>query len=143
MRTVSEESFEAGRRYTATTREITVSVAPHFVEEHSEPDSRYFLWAYHVRIENKGNETVQLLTRHWRITDAMGHEQEVRGEGVVGKQPVIGPGESFEYESGCPLSTPSGIMLGTYQMVSTSGDFFDVEIPAFSLDTPHSRPVVH
>lgn len=143
MKTVSDESFPEGRRYSATTRAITVSVEPHFVEEHSEPDSRYFLWAYHVRIENNGSETVQLLTRHWRITDAFGHEQEVRGEGVVGKQPVLGPGDTFEYESGCPLSTPSGIMLGTYQMVSTSGEFFDVEIPAFSLDTPHSRPVVH
>jgi ApaG protein len=141
--TVSETPFNEEGRYSATTRGITVSVEPQFVEEQSEPDARYFLWAYHVRIENKGGETVQLLTRHWRITDAAGQEQEVRGEGVVGKQPVLRPGQMFEYESGCPLSTSSGFMTGTYQMVSESGDFFDVEIPAFSLDTPNGTPSVH
>jgi ApaG protein len=99
--------------------------------------------AYHVRIQNNGGETVQLLTRHWMITDSLGHLQEVRGDGVVGKQPVLRPGEAFEYASGTPLATPSGIMMGSYQMQAENGECFDIEIPAFSLDSPHSRVVVH
>ena len=96
-----------------------------------------------MRIENHGDETVQLLNRHWQITDADGNLQEVRGEGVVGKQPVLQPGEAFEYASGTPLTTPSGIMVGTYHMKSKNGEDFDVDIPAFSLDSPHIKGPVH
>lgn len=130
-------------QFAATTRDITVVVTPVFLEEQSSPDSRHFVWAYHVRIENGGQQTVQLITRYWRITDAYGHVHEVRGEGVVGKQPVLRPGETFEYASGTPLGTPFGLMVGTYHMVSEAGEQFDVEIPAFSLDSPHHRVVVH
>lgn len=140
---IVDTNEEANAAYVATTRAITVTVQPYFLDEQSSPDAGHFVWAYHVRIENNGAETVQLLTRHWRITNALGHVQEVKGEGVVGKQPVLKPGESFEYASGAPLSTPSGIMVGTYQMTSASGEQFDIQIPAFSLDSPHNREVMH
>ena len=123
--------------YSATTRAIKVTVEPHFLEDQSSPADDHFVWAYRVRIENQGGETVQLRRRHWRITDGMGRIQEVRGPGVVGEQPVLAPGQSFEYTSGTPLSTPSGIMVGTYQMETGNGEHFDVDIPAFSLDSPH------
>ena len=123
--------------YSATTRAIKVTVEPHFLEDQSSPADGHFVWAYHVRIENQGGETVQLRRRHWRITDGMGRIQDVRGPGVVGEQPVLAPGQSFEYTSGTPLSTPSGIMVGTYQMETGIGEHFDVDIPAFSLDSPH------
>lgn len=123
--------------YSATTRLIKVTVEPHFLEDQSSPPDDHFVWAYRVRIENQSDETVQLRRRHWRITDGMGRVQEVRGPGVVGEQPVLAPGQSFEYTSGTPLSTPSGIMVGTYQMETGSGEHFDVDIPAFSLDSPH------
>jgi ApaG protein len=126
--------------YTETTRSITVSVEPHYLDDQSSPEDNHYVWAYHVRIENNGNETVQLLTRYWRITDSKGNVQEVRGDGVVGEQPVLDPGEAFEYTSGTPLPTPSGIMVGTYQMISASGARFDAKVPAFSLDSPH-QPV--
>ena len=129
--------------YAATTRDITVSVQPYFLEDQSVPDADHFVWAYHVRIQNNGRETVQLLTRHWIITDALGHLHEVRGEGVVGRQPILRPGEVFEYASGAPLATPSGMMMGSYQMQSASGESFDIAIPAFSLDSPHSRVITH
>ena len=123
--------------YKQTTRSITVSVKPFFLEDQSAPDEGRFVWAYHVRIENEGQETVQLRNRYWRITDSLGRIQEVRGAGVVGEQPVLRPGEAFEYTRGTPLTTPSGIMVGTYQMESESGELFEVKIPAFSLDSPH------
>lgn len=123
--------------YSAMTRSIKVTVEPHFLEDQSSPVDDHFVWAYRVRIENQGGETVQLRRRHWRITDGMGRVQEVRGPGVVGEQPVLAPGQSFEYTSGTPLSTPSGIMVGTYQMETGNGEHFDVDIPAFSLDSPH------
>ena len=123
--------------YSATTRSITVTVKPVFLEDQSSPRDNHYVWAYHVRIENRGNATVQLRSRYWHITDARGHVQEVRGAGVVGEQPVLKPGEAFEYTSGTPLPTPSGIMTGTYQMESEGGGAFDVEILAFSLDSPH------
>ena len=123
--------------YSAVTRTIRVSVDPTYLDDQSEPEDGHFVWAYHVRIENQGSDTVQLLTRHWRITDSMGRTQEVRGEGVIGEQPVIRPGESYEYTSGTPLPTPSGIMLGSYGMRRHDGEQFDIEIPAFSLDSPH------
>lgn len=141
--TVADSSTDEGSPYAAITRHIKVTVQPYFLEEQSSPESGQFVWAYHVRIENQGRETVRLLTRHWRITDALGQLHEVRGEGVVGKQPVLKPGESFEYASGCPLTTASGIMVGTYQMQLESGEQFDIAIPAFSLDSPHCRAAVN
>ena len=123
--------------YQQTTRGIAVTVQPTYLEDQSSPSDNHYVWAYRVRIENKGNETVQLRTRHWQITDAQGRMLEVRGPGVVGEQPVLKPGQMFEYTSGTPLTTPSGIMVGTYQMQTTGGDAFDVRIPAFSLDSPH------
>ncbi len=129
--------------YAETTQSITVSVEAFYLDEQSDPEDAHFVWAYHVRIENKGQETVQLLTRHWRITDSLGNIREVQGDGVVGEQPVLSPGQSFEYTSGTPLSTPSGIMVGTYQMETGAGNRFDVKIPAFSLDSPHQGGQVH
>jgi ApaG protein len=122
--------------YTATTRAIRVTVRPQYLPDQSDPTKSQFVWAYQVRIENKGDIAVQLRSRHWKITDALGRSQEVKGPGVVGKTPMLRPGEVFEYTSGTPLSTPSGFMGGTYQMVSESGENFDIEIPTFSLDTP-------
>ncbi len=129
--------------YAQTTAAIKVIVEPFYLEEQSEPEDNHFVWAYHVRIENNGKKTVQLMTRHWRITDSLGNTQEVQGDGVVGEQPVLTPGGSFEYTSGTPLGTPSGIMVGTYQMETETGDRFDVDIPAFSLDSPHQPGQVH
>ena len=129
--------------YEKVTRNISVSVRPFYLEEQSSPDEDRFVWAYRVNIENRGQETVQLLRRHWRITDKLGRLQEVKGPGVVGEQPVLKPGESFEYTSGCPLGTPSGIMAGTYQMATTSGEEFDIEIPAFSLDSPYDTATIN
>lgn len=126
--------------YETTTHAISVRVKPVYLEDQSSPTEGRYVWAYHVRIENRGDRTVQLRTRYWRITDAMGRVQEVRGEGVVGEQPVLEPGEAYEYMSGTPLDTPSGIMAGTYQMETASGEFLDIEIPPFSLDSPH-QPV--
>lgn len=124
--------------YKATTRGITVSVEPDFLEDESAPLRDYYFWAYSVEILNEGRETVQLLARHWRITDANGHLQEVRGPGVVGEQPTLEPGDSFRYTSGVPLRTPSGIMQGTYTMEMDDGDSFETAIPAFSLDSPYT-----
>ena len=123
--------------YISTSNDITITVAPIFLEDQSEPDDDHFVWAYQVRIENNGPETVQLRARYWHITDANGLVHEVRGSGVVGEQPVLEPGETFEYTSGTPLATPSGVMVGSYQMQTDHGDQFDVAIPAFSLDSPH------
>jgi ApaG protein len=121
--------------YRAVTRGIEVVVTPRFVADRSSPDDNYFFWAYTISIVNRGDETVQLKTRHWRITDANGRRQEVRGAGVVGEEPVLKAGEQFEYTSGVPLQTPSGFMVGSYGMVSASGEHFDIDIPAFSLDS--------
>jgi ApaG protein len=125
--------------YSETTRAITVTVQPIYLEDQSAPEQSQFVWAYHVRIENKGQIAVQLRNRYWRITDALGRVQEVRGAGVVGEQPLLKPGQSFEYTSGTPLPTPSGIMTGSYEMESSSGEKFNVVIPAFSLDSPHQQ----
>ena len=122
--------------YRAITRDIEVRVTPRFSEERSSPDKGQYFWAYTIEIVNRGSETVQLQARHWRITDALGRTQEVRGAGVVGEQPVLKPGQSFEYTSGVPLTTASGFMAGTYAMVSAKGERFEIEIPAFSLDSP-------
>ena len=123
--------------YSAVTREIRVEVEPMYLDEQSEPDNGQFVWAYRVQIGNEGIEAVQLLTRYWHITDGMGRIQEVRGAGVVGEQPILKPGDTYEYTSGTPLPTPSGIMKGTYQMKTPDGEKFDIEIPAFSLDCPY------
>jgi len=127
--------------YTASTRSITVTVNPSYLEEESVPAENEFRWSYHVRIENNGPDVVKLLSRYWRITDAQGHVKEVRGPGVDGEQPVLQPGHAFEYQSWTPLTTPSGIMVGIYQMERrANGELFDVAIPAFSLDSPY-QPV--
>ena len=123
--------------YTATTRGIAVSILPTYLEAQSSPGSSQYFWAYRVVIENHGQETVQLLSRHWMITNSRGDLTEVKGAGVVGEQPVLKPGESFEYTSGAPLNTTSGMMGGAYRMESESGEQFDIEIPTFSLDRPN------
>ncbi|MEL0324327.1 MAG: Co2+/Mg2+ efflux protein ApaG [Rhodospirillales bacterium] len=123
--------------YSATTKAIRVSVKPIFLDDQSTPSEDHYVWAYQVTIENRGGETVQLLNRHWRITDAHGRMQEVKGEGVVGEQPRLRPGELFEYTSGTPLTTPSGLMMGSYEMEGEGGQRFDIDIPAFSLDSPY------
>lgn len=122
--------------YEALTRGVRVRVEPQFIEDQSSPDEEYFFWAYTVQITNENSEPIQLRSRVWRITNALGQTEEVRGPGVVGQTPTIAPGETFTYTSGCPLKTSSGIMVGSYQMVEPSGDLFDVAIPAFSLDSP-------
>jgi ApaG protein len=129
--------------YQAVTRDIEVIVTPRFLPDRSSPDNGYFFWAYTIEITNRGAQPVQLKTRHWKITDAHGRLQEVRGVGVVGEQPVIKPGEAFEYTSGVPLPTPSGFMLGTYSMETPDGDNFDIEIPAFSLDSAHAKHTIN
>ncbi len=134
---------EESGRYARTTRSITVTVEPFYLDDQSVPEENHFVWAYHVHIANHGEQTVQLLTRFWRITDSLGNVQEVRGDGVVGEQPVLGPGDSFEYTSGTPLPTPSGIMVGAYQMLAQSGERFDVDVPAFSLDSPYQAVQIH
>ncbi len=120
----------------ATTDGVTVRVSVSYLPEQSEPERGRWFWAYHIRLENEGAESVQLLTRHWIITDGRGARHSVEGEGVVGEQPVIEPGASFDYVSGCPLATPSGAMQGSYQMVREDGAVFAVEIPRFSLFAP-------
>lgn len=123
--------------YELMTREIIVRVAPEFMPEESAPEDDYYVWSYTVEIENCGTETIQLRARQWQITDASGRTQEVHGEGVVGEQPVLGPGDGYEYSSGAPLNTPSGLMAGTYTVQTDTGELFEVRVPAFSLDSPH------
>jgi ApaG protein len=130
--------------YSATTRGVRVTVQSFYLADQSRPEEGSYVWAYRIRIENTGRETVQLLHRTWLITDARGRTQRVHGAGVVGEQPVLEPGEAFEYTSGTPLETPSGFMTGTYHMVAPgSGETFDVTIPAFSLDSPGQDTRVH
>jgi len=129
--------------YRAVTRQIEVTVEPNFLPERSSAESRQFFWSYTVVIINSGKETVQLRTRHWIITDASGRKQEVRGEGVVGEQPVLAPGERFEYTSGVPLPTASGFMAGRYQMVTADGERFEIDVPTFSLDSPDAKRVLN
>ncbi|MFW2436639.1 MAG: Co2+/Mg2+ efflux protein ApaG [Parvibaculales bacterium] len=128
---------------TATTRDISVTVETSYLEKQSDPDEQYFVWAYRITIANHSNQTVQLLSRHWKISDGQGRVQEVRGEGVIGEQPILEPGANYTYSSGTPLQTPSGFMHGSYQMQSDDGERFDVDIPAFSLDSPHDSPQLH
>ena len=126
-----------------TTRNIRVVVEPSFLDDQSEPSEDRYLWAYRVTIENRGHEPVQLLSRFWRIVDSRGRTREVRGPGVVGEQPVIEPGESFEYTSGAPLETPSGFMSGSYRMRGSDGEAFEIGIPMFALDSPYAPRQMH
>jgi len=129
--------------YRTVTRQIEVKAAPRYLAERSSPENGYFFWAYTITLTNLGRETVQLKTRHWQITDAQGRLQEVRGPGVVGEQPVLKPGENYEYTSGVPLPTPSGFMVGSYGMVTEAGEAFDIDIPAFSLDMPQNERTIN
>ncbi|MGE3175982.1 MAG: Co2+/Mg2+ efflux protein ApaG [Vicinamibacterales bacterium] len=122
----------------AVTNNVRVEVESHYAPERSQPFQAHWFFHYTVRISNEGDETVQLLSRHWIITDGTGHVEEVRGPGVVGEQPVLAPGETFEYTSGCPLKTATGTMRGTYQMVTEEGTHFDVEIAPFTLMEPYT-----
>ncbi len=122
--------------YSKKTKKINITVNPYYLDDQSEPEDQHFVWAYQVTIDNQSNEKVQLKNRYWKIIDSNGSEQEVRGEGVVGEQPILNPGEKFEYTSGTPLSTPSGFMGGYYEMETTEGKTFEAIIPFFSLDSP-------
>lgn len=122
----------------AVTNGIRVRVESSYAAEKSRPAMQEWFFLYTVRISNEGRDVVQLVTRHWIITDAAGHVEEVRGPGVVGQQPILRPGESFEYTSGCPLATPFGVMEGTYQMVPEGGDPFDAKIAPFTLSEPYT-----
>jgi len=130
-------------QYVAVTRGISVSVEPTYLEANSSPDNSQYVWAYRVTIENQGQETVKLLSRHWMITNSRGELNEVKGPGVVGEQPILKPGESYAYASGAPLNTSWGMMGGSYQMQSASCELFDIEIPTFSLDIPGQGLVVN
>lgn len=123
---------------TAVTRKVRVRVRCEYAPERSNPAARHWFFVYTITITNEGDETVQLMTRHWVITDGDNNVEEVRGPGVVGKQPVLRPGQSFTYSSGCPLPTPFGVMEGTYQMVTSAGERFDVQIASFALSEPYT-----
>ena len=123
--------------YEAETENVLVRVTPAFLEAESSPEENKFIWAYHVEIENRSQRTLQLMTRHWHITDREGRVQEVDGPGVVGQTPVLQPGGRFEYTSGCPLNAPSGMMQGSYTLEDEAGGRLDVRIPLFALDSPY------
>ncbi|MEM9233897.1 MAG: Co2+/Mg2+ efflux protein ApaG [Pseudomonadota bacterium] len=125
--------------YEQVTRGIRITVEPDYLEEESEPADDHYVWAYTVRIDNDSDAVVQLRDRYWQITDATGRTVIVQGDGVIGEQPVIAPGDAYEYTSGCPLPTPSGLMYGHYGMETAQGEKFEADIPAFSLDSPHCR----
>ena len=129
--------------FKARTKDIIVSVETTFLENESEPADGYYVWAYHITITNEGDDTVQLLSRHWIITDGLGRTQEVKGSGVVGEQPILAPGGSFTYTSGTPLTTPTGMMQGTYTMAQKSSPRIEVEVPLFSLDSDYAKKTLH
>lgn len=129
--------------YSAVTRNISVSVEPFYMEDSSDPSDSRYVWAYRVTIDNQSADPVKLLSRYWHITDGLGRVEEVRGDGVVGEQPELDPGDSYQYTSGCPLPTSSGIMVGNYTMRNGKGELFEVDIPAFSLDLPGKPRVVN
>lgn len=129
--------------FRAQTRGIVVTVHPDYLPHESNPDELRWVWSYRVEIENRSRTTVQLLSRRWLITDAHGTRREVAGQGVVGEQPIIRPGADYAYTSGCPLPTPSGIMEGSYRMVTDAGELFDVTVPTFSLDLPDVARVLN
>jgi ApaG protein len=130
-------------KYEAETRGVIVRVQPQFLPEQSDPAAHRWVWAYRIELVNASAETVQLISRHWIITDGNGRVEEVRGPGVVGEQPTLRPGDGYTYASGCPLTTPSGSMVGSYQMVSDAGERFDVAVPPFSLDLPGAGRVLN
>jgi ApaG protein len=129
--------------YSCISHSIEVSVLPEFVPDRSDADAGHYFWAYTVEITNQGESTIQIMGRHWQITDAHGRFEEVKGAGVVGEQPVLKPGETFRYTSGCPLTTSSGIMGGNYRAVDEKGTSFEVSIPTFSLDSPFTHRVLN
>lgn len=135
----SRRGRKRGIAYEAETDGVVVRVIPAFLEEESSPEENRFIWAYHVEIENRGKHTLQLMTRHWHITDREGRVQEVNGSGVVGQNPVLRPGARFEYTSGCPLNAPSGMMRGTYRLEDESGEMLEARIPLFALDSPYDK----
>ena len=125
--------------YKAVTRGIEVSVEPFYLEDQSDPDENRYVWGYRITIANNSSQTAQLRSRYWQIIDANGRVEEVNGLGVLGEQPTLEPGDSFQYSSGCPLTTTSGVMVGRYEMQGAGGSVFEVDIPAFSLDIPDQR----
>ena len=129
--------------YSKTSHDVRIIVVPSYLPDQSRPDANHYVWAYHVRIENRRSGPVRLRRRYWHITDALGQVTEVEGPGVVGQEPLLQPGEHFEYTSGTPLKTPSGIMKGYYSMDGEAGERLEIEIPAFSLDSPHERPTLN
>lgn len=129
--------------FKATTHGVSVTVMPVYIDERSNPAASQYFWAYRVVIENNSDKTVQLMTRYWHITDSNGHVEEVNGDGVIGEQPTLNPGQNFSYTSGCPLSTASGIMVGHYMMQDETGEMLKIEIPAFPLDLPDLSPVIN
>jgi len=129
--------------FKATTHGVSVTVMPVYIDERSNPAASQYFWAYRVVIENNSDKTVQLMTRYWHITDSNGHVEEVNGDGVIGEQPTLNPGQNFSYTSGCPLSTASGIMVGHYMMQDEKGKMLKIEIPAFPLDLPDLSPVIN
>lgn len=129
--------------YSKTTKGVTVTVEPTYLEDQSDPVDDHYIWAYHITIENQTDAPIQLRSRYWKITDANGLIQEVEGDGVVGEQPLLLPGGKYEYTSGAPLGTPGGIMVGSYHMQGPDGEAFIVDIPAFSLDSPYQSAIVH
>jgi ApaG protein len=138
------DAMEAAPRFEARTDDVVVCVRTFWLDDQSQPDEHRYAWAYHIRITNEGTETVQLISRSWEIINARGQVERVHGDGVVGEQPVIAAGESFDYTSGASLETPSGFMRGLYHMiVPGTSRRFDVRIPAFSLDSPHQGGLVH
>ena len=138
-----EQSTSSDGRYMALTQDIRVFVNPTYLEERSDPQAGQHVWAYTIEIRNEGSRTVQLKERYWKITDGNGKVEYVQGSGVVGEQPVLEPGDVFEYTSGCPLGTDSGFMVGRYTMQSNDQSTFDIDIPAFALDLPMARRVVN
>ena len=129
--------------YSKKTKKINITVNPYFLDDQSEPEDQHFVWAYQVTIDNQSDEKVQLKNRYWKIIDSNGSEQEVRGEGVVGEQPILNPGEKFEYTSGTPLKTNNGIMQGFYLMSQDNGTQIKIDIPTFSLDSPYNKKNLH
>ena len=129
--------------YTKITKNIRVSVKTDFLSDQSDVENKLWVWSYHILIENNGNNTVQLVDRYWKITDETGHVKEVNGSGVIGRQPSIKPGESFEYSSGTPLNKPSGFMFGNYRMINEKNESFFIDVPIFSLDIPSIKKILN
>jgi ApaG protein len=136
---VSMHRLDRERMYEATTEDIVVRVEPAYARDRSDPETGQHFWTYDITIENGSASSVQLMRRYWLITDGMGRRHEVKGQGVVGEQPIIPPGQSYRYTSGCPLPTRHGFMQGSYAMVDEDGRTFDITIPLFSLDIPEDR----